>query len=136
MHVHRTEPVTEVNRTAGLTGLFPFLLTNHQGLRRTCDPGYGNHRPRWAWRTVSFGYGVRCSTIDAVDLENRLIFELKSVEAIKPIHEAQLLTYMKLADVKIGLLINFNNTRLKDGIKRFVLWFLRALRVLRGGINE
>ena len=51
----------------------------------------------------------------------QLIVELKSVEAVKPIHEAQLLTYMKLADVKIGLLINFNNTRLKDGIKRFVL---------------
>ena len=54
-------------------------------------------------------------------VENQLIVELKSVEAIKPIHEAQLLTYMKLANVKIGLLINFNNTRLKDGIKRFVL---------------
>jgi GxxExxY protein len=54
-------------------------------------------------------------------VENQLIVELKSVEAIKPIHEAQLLTYMKLASVKIGLLINFNNTRLKDGINRFVL---------------
>lgn len=54
-------------------------------------------------------------------VENQLIVELKSVEAIKGIHEAQLLTYMKLAGVKIGLLINFNSTRLKDGIKRFVL---------------
>lgn len=54
-------------------------------------------------------------------VENRLIIELKSVEAIKGIHEAQLLTYMKLAGIKTGLLINFNNTRLKDGIQRFVL---------------
>ncbi|MDB5346399.1 MAG: hypothetical protein JWP89_4776 [Schlesneria sp.] len=54
-------------------------------------------------------------------IENRLILELKSVETIKGIYEAQLLTYMKLAGIKIGLLINFNNTRLKDGIKRFVL---------------
>jgi len=54
-------------------------------------------------------------------VENELILELKSVEEIKGIHEAQLLTYMKLAGVKIGLLINFNNTKLKDGIKRFVL---------------
>jgi len=54
-------------------------------------------------------------------VENKLILELKSVEEIKGIHEAQLLTYMKLAGVKIGLLINFNNTKLKDGIKRFVL---------------
>jgi GxxExxY protein len=50
-----------------------------------------------------------------------LIVELKSVEEIKGIHEAQLLTYMKLAGVKIGLLMNFNVTKLKDGIKRFVL---------------
>jgi len=54
-------------------------------------------------------------------VEEQLIVELKSVEEIKGIHEAQLLTYMKLAGVKVGLLINFNNTRLKDGIKRFVL---------------
>ena len=54
-------------------------------------------------------------------VENRLILELKSVDSLKGIHEAQLLTYMKLARIKIGLLINFNNTRLKDGIKRFVL---------------
>jgi len=54
-------------------------------------------------------------------VENRLILELKSVDSLKGIHESQLLTYMKLARIKIGLLINFNNTRLKDGIKRFVL---------------
>ena len=54
-------------------------------------------------------------------VENQLIVELKSIEAIKPIHEAQLLTYMKLANVKIGLLINFNNKQVKDGIRRFVL---------------
>jgi GxxExxY protein len=46
---------------------------------------------------------------------------VKSAEEIKGIHEAQLLTYMKLADVKTGLLINFNVTKLKDGIERFVL---------------
>ncbi|MDB5347936.1 MAG: hypothetical protein JWP89_6313 [Schlesneria sp.] len=54
-------------------------------------------------------------------IENRLILELKSVETTKAIYEAQLLTYMKLAGIKIGRLINFNNTRLKDGIQRFVL---------------
>jgi len=54
-------------------------------------------------------------------VENEWILELKSVEDVKGIHEAQLLTYMKLAGVKIGLLINFNVTKLKDGIKRFVL---------------
>ncbi|NIP86925.1 MAG: GxxExxY protein [Planctomycetales bacterium] len=54
-------------------------------------------------------------------VENQLIVELKSVEEIQGIHEAQLLTYMKLAGVKTGLLINFNNKILKDGIRRFVL---------------
>ena len=54
-------------------------------------------------------------------MENKLIVELKSVDEIKRIHEAQLLTYMKLAEVKIGLLMNFNVTTLKDGTKRFVL---------------
>jgi GxxExxY protein len=54
-------------------------------------------------------------------VEDALILELKSVDAIKGIHEAQLLTYMKLAGVKTGLLINFNITKLKDGIRRFVL---------------
>ena len=54
-------------------------------------------------------------------VENELIVELKSVDEIKGIHQAQLLTYMKLSGVKIGLLINFNVTKLKEGIKRFVL---------------
>ena len=53
--------------------------------------------------------------------EDRLIIELKSVDDIKGIHEAQLLTYMKLAGIKTGLLINFNVVRLKNGIRRFVL---------------
>lgn len=54
-------------------------------------------------------------------VEDAIIVELKSVDSILPIHEAQLLTYMKLSGIKIGLLMNFNVRRLKDGIKRFVL---------------
>ena len=50
-----------------------------------------------------------------------MILELKSVGKLNAIHKAQLLTYMKLADVKAGLLINFNVTKLKERIKRFVL---------------
>jgi len=53
--------------------------------------------------------------------EGHLIVELKSVEKIKGIHEAQLLTYMKLSGIRIGLLFNFNVTKLKNGMKRFVL---------------
>ena len=54
-------------------------------------------------------------------IEDELIIELKSVDDIKGIHEAQLLTCMKLANIRTGLLINFNVTKLKDGIKRYVL---------------
>jgi GxxExxY protein len=67
--------------------------------------------------------GMRIDSGYRIDLivENSIIVELKSVDKILPIYEAQLLTYMKLAGVKIGLIINFNVTRLKEGIKRFVL---------------
>jgi len=54
-------------------------------------------------------------------VHGELIVEIKSVEALLPIHQAQILTYMRLANVPIGLLINFNVTRLQTGIKRFVL---------------
>ena len=52
--------------------------------------------------------------------DGRLLVELKSVDQLLPIHEAQILTYKKLAGVKIGLLINFNEILIKDGIVRVV----------------
>ncbi len=54
-------------------------------------------------------------------VDDRVVVELKSVDAIRKIHEAQLLTYLKLIECKVGLLINFNVPVLKDGIKRRVL---------------
>ena len=53
-------------------------------------------------------------------VEESLIIELKTVERLLPVHEAQLITYLKLSGIKTGLLINFNVKRLKDGIKRLV----------------
>lgn len=53
-------------------------------------------------------------------VENRVIVELKAVEAVLPIHEAQLLTYLKLRKLRLGLLINFNVPILKNGIKRLL----------------
>ncbi|MEJ5263298.1 MAG: GxxExxY protein [Ignavibacterium sp.] len=53
-------------------------------------------------------------------VENKVIIELKSIEAIAPVHIKQLLTYLKLTGLKLGLLINFNEALLKDGIKRVV----------------
>jgi len=54
-------------------------------------------------------------------VEQELILELKSIETLQSIHQAQLLTYMKLANKKTGLLINFNVQLLKTGLRRFVL---------------
>jgi len=66
--------------------------------------------------------GVRldCGFRLDVVVERQLILELKSCERLEPIHEAQLLTYLKLTGIKVGLLINFNVPVLRDGIKRII----------------
>jgi GxxExxY protein len=53
-------------------------------------------------------------------VEQEIILELKAVEALLPVHEAQLITYLRLANKRLGFLINFNQATLKDGIKRRV----------------
>jgi len=69
------------------------------------------------YKGIKLDCGFRADLVVA----GELIVELKSVEKVLPIHKAQLLTYMKLAGVPVGLLMNFNVSRLRDGIKRFVL---------------
>ena len=54
-------------------------------------------------------------------VENAVILEIKSVEAILPVHKSQILTYSRLSGCHIGLLLNFNGKRLKDGLYRFIL---------------
>lgn len=54
-------------------------------------------------------------------VENCVIVELKCVESVLPIHQAQIMTYLRLSNVRLGLIINFNSRMLKDGIKRIVL---------------
>ena len=54
-------------------------------------------------------------------IEEEVVVELKSVETLLPLHDAQLLTYMRLAEIPLGLLINFNVVRLTDGIKRLIM---------------
>ena len=67
--------------------------------------------------------GVQLNSAYRLDLvvEKKVIVELKSVDTLEAIHEAQLLTYLKLTSCKVGLLINFNVPILKNGIKRMVL---------------
>jgi GxxExxY protein len=66
------------------------------------------------YKEVKLDCGYRIDILVA----NRLILELKACEGLQPIHEAQLLTYLKLTGFKVGLLINFNVPVLKEGIKR------------------
>jgi GxxExxY protein len=54
-------------------------------------------------------------------VENSVIIELKCAEKILPVHEAQLLTYLKLSQIRLGLILNFKTTLLKQGIKRIIL---------------
>lgn len=54
-------------------------------------------------------------------VENKVVIELKTVEAFNDVHIAQVLTYLKLSDCKVGLLLNFYTKSLKEGIKRLIL---------------
>lgn len=69
------------------------------------------------YKGLSFESGYRLDLL----VENKIILELKSVNELTDVHTAQLLTYMKLKECKIGYLINFNVRSLKMGIKRYVL---------------
>ena len=69
------------------------------------------------YKSVRLDCGYRMDIV----VEQKLVVEIKSIERIMPIHEAQMLTYLRLSGHKIGLLMNFNNTLLKDGLRRFVL---------------
>ena len=68
------------------------------------------------WHDIRMEIGFRADLI----VENKVIIELKSVETIAPVHPKQLLTYLKLTSLKLGLLINFNEPLMKTGITRIV----------------
>ena len=68
------------------------------------------------YETVRIDIGFRADLI----VEDLVIVEVKSVELLAPVHKKQLLTYLRLADKRLGLLINFNTALIKDGILRIV----------------
>jgi GxxExxY protein len=68
------------------------------------------------WDDIKMDLGFRADLI----IENKVIVEIKSVEKIALVHPNQLLTYLKLTKIKLGLLINFNESYIKSGIKRVV----------------
>ena len=68
------------------------------------------------WKEINIDLGFKPDMI----VERKIIIELKSVEKVMPVHYKQLQTYLKLTGLKLGLLINFNEALIKDGIKRIV----------------
>jgi GxxExxY protein len=68
------------------------------------------------WEDIKMELGFRADLI----IEKKVIIEIKSVEAIAPVHPKQLLTYLKITGLKLGLLINFNEVLIKNGITRIV----------------
>lgn len=68
------------------------------------------------YKSLKLDHGYRMDLL----IENKLVVEIKTVDAFMDVHFAQLLTYLKLGNYKLGLLINFNVTLLKNGIKRII----------------
>lgn len=68
------------------------------------------------YKEIKLDHGYRIDLL----VENKVVVEIKSVEALNEIHEAQILTYLRLGNYKLGLLLNFKVKSLKDGIRRFV----------------
>lgn len=79
------------------------------------------------YKTVKLDCGYRLDLV----VEDKIVLELKTVEHLLPIHEAQLLTYLKLSGLTLGLLINFNVPVLKNGIKRIANNFVDSSASLR-----
>ena len=69
------------------------------------------------YKNIKLDCGYRMDVV----VDERLVVELKTVDRLLPIHDAQLLTYLKLSKIRTGLLLNFNTAVLKDGIRRLVL---------------
>lgn len=80
--------------------------------------GFGRQVPiPMVYKDQKLDAGFRADIV----LQRELILEIKSVENLAPVHEAQILTYLRLSGCRIGLLMNFNTLRLKDGLRRFVM---------------
>ncbi len=74
------------------------------------------HPMPFQYKEIKMSVGYRIDLL----VDRKVIVEIKSVESLAPVHFAQVLTYLKLSDLKLGLLINFNNKILKNGIHRIV----------------
>jgi GxxExxY protein len=121
-----TEEAIKIHKDLGpglLESVYEEILSyrlNKRGLlikRQTSIPVY--------YEEVKMELGFRSDLI----IENKVIVEIKSIETLAPVHHKILLTYLKLTDITVGLLINFNEAILKNGIKRIVNNYIPAISV-------
>ena len=107
----------EVHRALGpglLESTYEHCLARELSLRSTPFRRQVELPVRYKGERIDAGY-----RLDLL-VDERVIVEIKAVERLLPIHEAQLLTYLKLSGLRVGLLMNFNTVLLKDGLKRLV----------------
>lgn len=108
----------EVHRVMGpglLEGIYEKCLRRELELRRI--PSVSQERARIEYKGAVFTQELKFDLL----IDGCLLLELKAVNELHPIHKAQLLSYMKLLDIPLGLLLNFHEIRLVDGVSRVVL---------------
>jgi len=86
-----------------------FYELTQQGFKVDRQKGIPVH-----WKEINLDLGFRSDLI----VENKVLIEVKSIESIAPVHKKQVLTYIRLTGIKLGLLINFNEALIKEGITR------------------
>jgi GxxExxY protein len=109
---------TEVHRQLGpglLESAYEGCLCHELSLRRVA---FQRQVPLpVSYKGVKLDCGYRLDVV----VEGKVVLELKSVEQVSPLHQAQLLTYLRLSNKRVGLLMNFNTPLLKDGITRLIV---------------
>ncbi len=107
-----------VHRTLG-----PGLLESTYETCLACELDRSGHRVRCQVALPVVYEGIKLEAGYRIDIivDEQVIVEVKSVDAIAPVHEAQVLTYLKLSERRLGFLINFNVALFKEGIRRFVI---------------
>ena len=108
----------EVHKDKGpglLESIYEWCLTMELGLRGYKTKSQDDVTVRY--KTFQRKYALRFDLL----VEGCLIVEVKATESVHPIHKAQLLSYMKLLDIPLGLIVNFNESKLTDGVSRLIL---------------
>jgi GxxExxY protein len=107
----------KVHRVLGLVCWRPSVINASAGNCNTAGLEFRREVPLAViYEDIRFNQSYSADLI----VEQTVLLELKSVERILPVHEAQTLTYLRLSGCQIGLLINFNSVLLKDGLRRFI----------------